>query len=677
MYYGAQYYRPPFPRKDVWARDLARMKELGFNVVKHWAVWNWIEREAGEFDFGELDELVELSGKHGLKVIINTVPEGAPYWTGKGFEDSLYMTAEGEALRYSGPANIPSAGWPGLCPDSPKGEELIGAFIKAAAAHFSKSAHVAAIDVWNEPHLEPMLDYSGRQLCFCGHSQKQFALWLKERYGSIERLNQKWFRAYTEWGQVEPPRRFGTAADMIDWRRFWLHNLSRWLKNRVSAAREGAPGMTVQTHTAFSAYMGANNNGGLGNELGDEFLLAREVDIFGLSSFPLWLMGEDHVNGHFINTEIIAEAARGKPFYQVELQGGAGKAGLLGGSVPTAEDIRQWNLSVVASGGKGVVYWQYAAEPAGMESPGFGLANPDGSDTKRIVSAGECARRFSTKALGGSRPCLSSNAIFLSRNSALFCHSMGDEESYNNSFRGIWRLLLDAGIPCRFAHGDYAETLFEEGVRNLFLPMALCLSEEERKSLIGYVKAGGRLVSEPCAGMYRDNAEMDLKNSFLAELFGMEGAYIEKADRKRAESEGPFGGSFCSVFYWQGFSGVSGECEVLARFEDGSPAAIERKYGEGSAVWLCGFVGKGYHAENDKATRDFFSRFFDPNGYAAIERLTAGKNTVRLLENENEHIVVCMNRTGEAEKAEVRMHGKTFAETVPARDGVLISVLKA
>ena len=45
MLYGAQYYRPPFPGRACWRRDLAHMKELGFNCVKHWAVWNWIERE--------------------------------------------------------------------------------------------------------------------------------------------------------------------------------------------------------------------------------------------------------------------------------------------------------------------------------------------------------------------------------------------------------------------------------------------------------------------------------------------------------------------------------------------------------------------------------------------------------------------------------------------------------
>jgi hypothetical protein len=76
---------------------------------------------------------------------------------------------------------------------------------------------------------------------------------------------------------------------MIDWRRFCIDNLARQLRGRVAAARRGAPDIPVQTHVAYSAVLGNKLAGGLGNELGDEFSLAKEVDIFGLSSFPKWL----------------------------------------------------------------------------------------------------------------------------------------------------------------------------------------------------------------------------------------------------------------------------------------------------------------------------------------------------------------------------------------------------
>ena len=38
MYYGAQYYRPPFPGGECWQRDFENMQALGFTCVKLWAV---------------------------------------------------------------------------------------------------------------------------------------------------------------------------------------------------------------------------------------------------------------------------------------------------------------------------------------------------------------------------------------------------------------------------------------------------------------------------------------------------------------------------------------------------------------------------------------------------------------------------------------------------------------
>lgn len=47
--YGAQYYRAPTPEPEHWERDLAHMKQLGFNTVKYWVQWRWSERSPGEY----------------------------------------------------------------------------------------------------------------------------------------------------------------------------------------------------------------------------------------------------------------------------------------------------------------------------------------------------------------------------------------------------------------------------------------------------------------------------------------------------------------------------------------------------------------------------------------------------------------------------------------------------
>jgi beta-galactosidase GanA len=523
-----------------------------------------------------------------------------------------------------------------------------------------------------------MFDYSGKLLCYCVHSADKFRSWLKERYGSLEKLNDVWFRHYTSWEKVMPPSRFGTSSDMMDWRRFWLHNLAQWLRARVAAAKEAAPGMRVQTHTAFSGYMGAENEGGLGNELGDEFLLAREVDAFGLSSFPLWLMGEKHVTGHLINVEIIAESSREKPFYQMELQGGAGKKGLLGGIVPSAEDIRLWNLNVIAAGGKGIVYWQFKPEPAGLESPGFGLVNPDGSDTPRSISAAECARRFSREDLANAHRVLPQNGIYLSRSSDLLTYSVGEESKYNASFKGIYHLLLDKGIPVRFIHEDYLDKALDEGLKVLYLPMCLSLSAREKQLLAGFARKGGTLVVEGCTGMYNEHGELDPYFTFLDSLFGMRNVWIEAIPGDHAYVRTLNGSrSIGFMLYRQLFEKVDDGCMEIARFDDGKTAALARTVEDGKAIWVSGFAGMEYNSTGHPETGDFMASLFAYPGYPAIEKMESQGMLVRMHEDNSHYYIVAVNSSNADKSLFVKMkNGRTAEAVVRARDGEVLKVGK-
>lgn len=690
MLYGAQYYRPPFPKRDVWRRDLFHMRDLGFTCVKHWAVWNWIEREKGVFDFSDLDELVCISKEAGLKVIINTIPEGAPYWVYKEHEEALYCTSDGQKVTPGGAANIPSGGWPGLCMDEPEFAALVTGFIEETAGHFKDEDAVEIIDVWNEPHLEPMYDYRSQLLCYCKYSRIEFLKWLKKKYETLEALNHAWFRTYTDWEQVAPPPRFGTWADMNDWRMFWLDNLCRWLRMRVEAARAGAPEKKVQTHVAYSGILGNRIVGGLANELGDEFLLAKEVDYFGLSSFPKWLMGEKNAYRHLLHNEMIAAAAHGKPFYQVELQGGGGKPGLLGGEVPMPEDIRIWNWNTAAAGGKGSVYWQYAPEPAGIESPGFGLTGFQGEDTPRSREAGKMAGRMKQSWLDEAVPVPARNAIYVSRKSDVLCYaSERREEMYAGSLSGIYKAAYESGIAVRFLHEDYAKELLSGTVDFLYLPMALVLSQREKDILEKFVKSGGTLVTEACPGLYGEDSLLDQEGRFLREVFGVSHKEIQAVPEWGTVSvqwmlentceEKRFSGRFYRQLV------IPGEqAQVLARFEDGEPAVTRHTFGNGQAIWIGTYPSYEYEQgdSTDGGTRKLLTRWMIPGGYSEIgavimPELYRKKQVlapfVRLLETEQEYILCAVNHMPKDTELIVelseRFKGK-YALTIPASNGI-------
>jgi hypothetical protein len=606
--------------------------------------------------FDELNELCDLALDHNLEIIINFIPEGAPYWTYDGDEENLYTTVDGQRIRYGGPANIPSAGWPGRCMDDPAFSALVCNFIKQTAEHFFKRQPrlpIRAFDVWNEPHLEPMYDYRPNMLCYCKYSRAAFVRWLRGKYTTIAALNHAWYRQYTDWSQVEPPPRFGTWADMLDWRRFWLANLGHWLSLRATACRDGAPDIPVQTHVAYSGILGNQITGGLANELGDEFILAKPVDIFGLSSFPKWLMGSEHYYRHLLHNEMIAQAAGDKPFYQVELQGGGGKEGLLGGEVPTGDDIRIWNYNTVAAGGKGTLYWQYAPEPAGIESPGFGLTGFRGEATPRSQSAEICAREIYSCLLDDARRVPVTNAVYVSRKTDLLCFaSERREELYAKSLSGFFKAAYTKGIPCRFFHEDQIGSLVQSAIKVLYLPMPLVITPGESKVFMDFIHRGGTLISEACPGLYGESGLLDQQSLIIQELFNVNHREVQGLPTGgTVEVELPSRKSFQGLYYRQLVS--LGEGTLAAGFfEDGNTAVTEYIQSKGRAIWTGTYPSAYFETSADNSTGDYLVGYLDPGGYEVIASLTAAYEihrpfplapVIRLLETDDVYILVLVN----------------------------------
>lgn len=670
MLYGAQYFRPPFPRSAYWERDIAHMRAMGFNCIKLWAVWNAIEKVQGEFDFSDLDSLIALSKKYNLQVIINLIPEGSPYWTYQGNTEDLYITADNQTVAYGGPANIPTAGWPGRCMDDAKFSNMVMTFIQTTAAHFATEDGVIGFDVWNEPHLEPMYDYRSNMLCYCKHSRKAFTEYLKQKYQDLDRLGLAWYRQYDEWDQVQPPTRFGTYPDMIDWRSFWLRNIQTWLHDRVVACKRGAPNKFVQTHVAYSGILGNRLTGGLANELGDEFLLAKEVDIFGLSSFPKWLMGEEHYYRHFLHNEMIAQASNGKLFYQVELQGGAGKPGLLGGLVPTAEDVSIWNYNTIASGGKGTLYWQYAVEPSSLESPGFGLVGFLGEDTPRSRSASRCANQLNSDLLDQASRVCETNAVFVSRNISLLSFAAGRmEELYAKSLSGVFKAAYHTGIPIRFLHEDHLDSLVSSQIKVLYVPMPLVMVPSTIAVCKQFVQRGGTLILEAGAGLYQINGELDLQQTALAQLMGLRHVEIQAlADGAQIEVLTQSGNAKGSLY--RQLVAFDKGIERKGSFPDGEPAILARPLGEGRVVWIGSFVSYNYETSGDPATGAFLASLLDQNGYDAIDHISYDYNgegnqkpntsvVLRLLRSNGTTLVVANNHTARNVTITIRLVKKS------------------
>ncbi len=586
---GAQYYRPPNPPASDWPRDLSRMREAGFDTVKFWACWSWMQPSPDRVDFGDLDRLMDLAAGRQLRVVINTILENAPYWLEQAHPAARYRDAEDRPVHLTAAMNTPGGGWPGLCFDNPAVLDAAKEFLVRVAERYRHHPALSTWDVWNEPHLEPASYFPDRLYCYCPASLARFAGWLRERYPSLAQLNEAWARRYSGWHQVAPPRQFEAVPDMLDWRAYWFDNLRRQLDIRTSTVRAADPDHPVMTHVALSGFTGQ-----LATHTLDEFTLDEPVDLFGTSSFPAWLMGDDPVE-HLFNLDSARAAAGAKPFWQAELQGGRGRRnGLASTGQPSPALLALWMWNALATGASGVVFWQWRPELLGPESPGYGLTAPDGTPTARLRAASAMAQVMSRSELVGRVTGRGTIGLLLSRRAAL--HAFATDrtmELYTRAALGAYRLLLDADLDVTMLHEDHlAHGGVPPHVTAVYWPMPAVTDEELSARLVAFVAGGGRLLAESGPGEYTPHGRRrtDVPGGGLEGLFG-----AREIESNTMPQNNIVIGDGSLTMAWQRAELSLAGARVCATFDDGSAAVTEHHYGEGTAVLLASYASVAAH----------------------------------------------------------------------------------
>ncbi|HDN79739.1 MAG TPA: glycosyl hydrolase family protein [Chloroflexi bacterium] len=632
IYYGAQYYRAPTPRPEDWERDLNTMADMGFNIVRFWAMWNFIQVSEEEFDFSHLDRLMEIAAQAGLKVIINLIPENAPYWLAEKYPHARYLSHTGKRIDLMARPNTPGGGWPGLCFDNDEVMEMAWRFFQAVASRYKGHPALYGYDVWNEPHFE-VAQYFGEVFCYCEATQEKFRQWLKGRYGSLENLNAAWARRYTDWNQVHPPRFFGGYPDWIDWCRFKLETHRKRLKLRKEWIKEVDPEARVLSHGI--AYIFSE----VPMVINDEWELAEEVEEWGVSTYP----GVFEMNGEdlfylMVIMDLTRSAARGKRFWASEMQAsfvtltwpltfGAAtqqskasalrahliasttqqrilsKARKMGGLDRTPAlseaDYRVWNWAALMSGAKGVIYWQWRNESLGPEAPSGGLTNPDGSPNARTYEAARFARFVREHSLmEKATPFRGEIGVVFAPESWIFNYvAQSDVKYWGDSVLGVYRALYEANYQVDFVKrenfGDY---------RCLYLPFPLMLESETAQALAQYVADGGILISEACPAQFVEGGFSSAKvpGQGLDRVFGTGTSSVDAR-------EGPYitykHFQIPAGFYQQKLEPEG--AEVLGYFNDGFPAITLNRYGKGVAVLIGSYPGMVYHWTRDPEAKGF------------------------------------------------------------------------
>jgi beta-galactosidase len=489
--FGAQYYRAPTPEADCWAQDFTKMKDLGFNMVKFWVQWRWNHRGENTFYFDDVDKLMDLAASHDLKVTLNTIFDVSPLWLYDKYPDAKQVMNNGHVIEPAGYSHRQIGGIPGPCYNHPDALGERKKFMEATLNHFRNHKAMSMWDVWNEPELSfpqrnPNID---TMACYCPSCKNAFVEWLKQKYSSIDTLNKIWGRNYESWQQIELPRSAQLIRDFIDWREFHNDTMTSEATWRIDMAKKLDPDKIVYLHVVPNTMQPFNSV----TTCADDFEMAKKCDVFAST-----------MNGNALWESQLVSAANGKICYNVESHMNGGTTNfhqkILG-----EKDLLNDLLPQIGYGIKGFLFWQFRAEVLGLESPAWGLVNPDGSD-RSVTGAFRSFRKKITPIIPDlmeSFPATPRIGIWKSRKNEIFHFAINNNlDSLTKSVSSYIYTLYYNNFEFRIISGQMLENNELSGIDFLIMPSCYYVTEAEAKALDAFVKNGGTIFNEAHLAAY-------------------------------------------------------------------------------------------------------------------------------------------------------------------------------
>ena len=614
--YGAVYFRKSNPPEQDWARDHQTAAKTGMNTFRHWFMWSAIEVAPDKYDWSGYDQMLDLAARNGIKVVIAEYITAAPEWMFDKYAHARYRASD-DTVVYSGlSGSSATGGFPGLCLDNDDVRERAGRFLTKLVEHYKDHPAMWAYDLWNE-HSYPG-GTPQKMHCYCDATQKKFRDWLKTKYGTTENLGKSWYRySYPAWEFVHPPRSLGGYPESLDWLEFRIDNQFELLRWRRDLIRK------LDARHKITAHGVAGSLEALPSATNNEWRSAAEVETWGFT-FVASRKGSEPWK-QFQAVDLVRGGSRGKPFWHAEAEAGPlwMQPQVIGrpredGRISEDKDIRLWNLVSMAGGATGILYPRWRPLLDGPLFGAFGAFGMDGSETPRSEMTGKVARWANQHPeIWKSRPVKGEVGIAFVPESQIFNYvQQGSTRHYAESARGVYQAFFDSNIQPDFVHIDDLRQY-----PLVYLPYPIHLKEATAKKLVEYVEQGGSLVSEGLPGYFGERGKVGTHqpNYDLDRLFGARESYVEFTpdllDDLQLDVRGKqIGGRF----FLQQYKAAGGE--IVGRYRNGEPAAVEHKLGKGRVLLIGTFPGGAYFLHRAPSTQAFFAALLDWAGVRQMAR---------------------------------------------------------
>jgi hypothetical protein len=473
-------------------------------------------------------------------------------------------------------------------------------YFREVAKHTAASPAFYAYDLWSEPAVMNWAEpgyMTNPQFCYCPYTQARFREWLKAKYGTLGALNKAWYRTFESWDDVQPPR-FGTIltyTDFMDWRTFIADKIAQDLHMRSLAVKEVDSIHPTTSHAPNPSPVFRTMADPL--DAADDYLLKDSVDFFGTSFYPKLTSPERDMNlqRRALLMDMTKAITGDRGFYVGELQAGYGVHGIISGNPITPSDLEEYMWGMVSRGAKAINIYAFYPMSTGYESLGYGLINLDGTLTERAKHAGEMARKIAANQdiLLAAKPAQPEVAVVFNPLVPLLGgeQAYGDRHQMHRSAAGYHRMFFERNIAVDFPSARELDPQKLRAYKLVIVPYPLLLTEQMAKVLEQYVIDGGHLFVEARPGWVDEqgHAQPILPGFGWEKMAGVRESQMLPGKTFNVQ----WGDSkFAGMSFEEQFTVLDPQAKAVAKFEDGSPAAYEHKYGKGSFIILGTFAGE-------------------------------------------------------------------------------------
>lgn len=581
IWYGGDYNPDQWPR-EIWDEDM-RLFKLAHIDVATLPVFSWalLQPEEERYEFGWLDEILDLMAKNGIYACMATSTAAHPPWMARRYPDVLRVDFHGRKRKFGARHNS--------CPNSPTYRYYSARLAERLAERYKDHPSLVAWHVSNE--------YGGA--CYCENCARAFRVWLQKRYGTLEEVNRRWntrFWGHTfyDWEEIVPPNilsehlseldptRTAFQGISLDYSRFMSDSLLECYKAEYEAIKKHTPDVMVTTNL-MGTYKPLNY-----------FAWAPYLDIISWDNYP---SNKADMSNIAMRHDLMRGLKGGKPFMLMEQtpsqQNWQPYNGLKRPGV-----MRLWSYQAVAHGADTVMFFQLRRSQGACEKYHGAVISHAGHENTRVFR--ECAHLGKELVELGDTlldSTIDSKAaiVFDWENWWALEYSSGPsvDLKYLPQIEKYYRAFWNQNIPVDMIHPDMDLSRY----RVVVAPVAYLLQPGFAEKVEKFVEGGGTFVTTFFSGIVDENDRVVL-GGYPGHLRKVTGIWAEEIDALfpdmsnsieiDADAFPELGGShkcglLCDLIHAE-------TAEVVGTYGDdfykGRPALTRNRFGKGFAWYI-------------------------------------------------------------------------------------------